>query len=57
MNKASGASVPADVQTALNKAAAYFAGGGNGTGSGDITGVAAILDAYNNGFKGPGHCD
>ena len=57
MNKAGGASVPADVQTALNKAAAYFAAGGNGTGSGDIAGVAAILDAYNNGVTGPGHCD
>ena len=53
---ASGASVPANVQTALNKAAAYFAAGGAGTGSGDIAGVAAILDAYNNGFTGPGHC-
>ena len=54
---ASGASVPADVQTALNKAAAYFAAGGNGAGSGNIAGVAAILDAYNNGVTGPGHCD
>jgi hypothetical protein len=54
---ASAASVPADVQDALDKAAAYFAAGGNGTGSGDIAGVAAILDAYNNGFTGPGHCE
>jgi hypothetical protein len=58
LNAQGGASVPADVQTALNTAAAYFAGGGNGTGgSTDITGVAAILDAYNNGITGPGHCD
>ena len=58
MNIANGASVPADVQTALDKAAAYFAAGGNGAGSGDITGVAAILDAYNNGLAagGPAHC-
>jgi hypothetical protein len=54
---ASGASVPANVQVALDKAAAYFAAGGAGTGSGDIAGVAAILDAYNNGFTGPGHCE
>jgi hypothetical protein len=57
MNKASGAAVPADVQAALNAAEAYFAAGGTGTGSGDIAGVAAILDAYNNGVTGPGHCD
>ncbi|HEU4721094.1 MAG TPA: hypothetical protein VFS59_06995 [Gemmatimonadaceae bacterium] len=58
MNVANGAAVPANVQTALNTAAAYFAGGGAGTGGAtDITGVAAILDAYNNGLTGPGHCD
>jgi hypothetical protein len=59
MNIANGASVPAAVQTALNSAAAYFAAGGAGAGSGDITGVAAILDAYNNGLAagGPAHCD
>lgn len=59
MNVAGGASVPASVQTALDAAAAYFAAGGNNAGSGDITGVAAILDAYNNGLAagGPAHCD
>ena len=57
MNVASGASVPAAVQTALNKAAAYFAAGGAGTGSGDIAGVAGILDDFNKGLTGPGHCD
>jgi len=59
MNVANGASVPPAVQTALDAAAAYFALGGAGAGSGDITGVAAILDAYNNGLAsgGPAHCD
>ena len=58
MNIASGASVPADVQVAYDKATAYFAAGGAGAGSGDIAGVAAILDAYNNGVAvgGPAHC-
>ena len=59
MNIANGASVPAAVQTALDAAAAYFVAGGAGAGSGNITGVAAILDAYNNGLAagGPAHCD
>jgi hypothetical protein len=58
MNIASGASVPAYVQTAYDKATAYFLAGGNGTGAGDIAGVAAILDEYNNGLAsgGPAHC-
>jgi hypothetical protein len=51
---ASGASVPADVQDALDAAETYFS-----TGSGDITGVAGVLDAYNNGLAagGPAHCE
>jgi hypothetical protein len=59
LNIQGGASVPSDVQTALNTAAAYFAGGGNGTGdpSIDISGLSTILDNYNNGLIGPGHCD
>jgi hypothetical protein len=54
MNIANGASVPAAVQTALDTAEAYFTGG-----SVDITGVADILDAYNNGLAagGPAHCE
>ena len=58
MNVASGASVPPAVQTALDAAAAYFAAGGNGAGSGNIAGVAGVLDAYNNGLAagGPAHC-
>jgi hypothetical protein len=50
---ASGASVPADVQAAMDAAETYFS-----TGSGSIAGVADILDAYNNGLAagGPAHC-
>jgi hypothetical protein len=50
---ASGASVPADVQAAMDAAETYFS-----TGSGNISGLADILDAYNNGLAagGPGHC-
>lgn len=59
LNLANGASMPADVKVAYDKATAYFAAGGDGKGSGDITGVAAILDAYNNGLSagGPPHCE
>lgn len=59
LNIQGGASVPPAVQTALNTAAAYFAGGGAGAGDPnvDITGVSTILDNYNNGLVGPGHCD
>jgi len=59
LNIQGGSTVPPAVQTALNTAAAYFAGGGNGTGdpSVDITGVSTILDNYNNGLTGPGHCN
>ena len=59
LNIQGGASVPPAVQAALNTAAAYFAGGGSGTGdpSIDISGLSTILDNYNNGLTGPGHCD
>jgi len=59
LNIQGGSSVPPAVQTALNTAQAYFNGGGNGTGDPnvDITGVSTILDNYNNGLTGPGHCD
>lgn len=59
LNIQGGASVPPAVQTALNTAEAYFTGGGNGTGDPNvnITGVSTILDDYNNGLTGPGHCD
>jgi len=59
LNIQGGSSVPPAVQTALDTAAAYFAGGGAGAGDPnvDITGVSTILDDYNNGLSGPGHCD
>jgi hypothetical protein len=59
LNIQGGASVPSDVQAALNTAEDYFNGGGAGTGDPtvDITGVSTILDNYNNGLIGPGHCD
>ena len=56
LNIQGGASVPSNVQAALDAAAAYFNAGGAGTGSGNITGLSDILDAYNNGLTGPGHC-
>ena len=58
LNIQGGSSVPPAVQTALDTAAAYFAGGGAGAGDPNvnITGVSQILDDYNNGLTGPGHC-
>ena len=59
LNIQGGSSVPPAVQTALNTAAAYFAGGGAGAGDPNvnISGVSTILDNYNNGLTGPGHCN
>jgi hypothetical protein len=59
LNIQGGSTVPPAVQTALDTAAAYFAGGGPGAGDPnvDITGVSTILDNYNNGLTGPGHCN
>jgi len=60
LNIQGGSSVPPAVQTALNTAAAYFAGGGAGAGDPnvDITGVSTILDNYNNGlFASTAHCN
>ena len=57
MNVANGAAVPPAVQTALDAAASYFAAGGPGAGSGNFVGLNGILDDYNNGLTGPGHCD
>lgn len=60
LNIQGGSNVPPAVQTALDTAAAYFAGGGAGAGDPNvnITGVSAILDDYNNGLAagGPAHC-
>jgi hypothetical protein len=59
LNVANGAVMPADVKAAYDKATAYFAAGGAGAGSGNIDGVAAILDDFNNGVSvnGPPHCE
>ncbi len=59
LNTQGGSTVPPAVQTALNTAASYFAGGGAGAGDPNvnITGVSTILDNYNNGLTGPGHCN
>ncbi|MBK8248066.1 MAG: hypothetical protein IPK85_11785 [Gemmatimonadetes bacterium] len=51
LNVLNGAGVPANVSAALTAAEAYFS-----TGAGDITGLASLLDDYNNGLIGPGHC-
>lgn len=62
LNVLNGSSVPANVQTALNAATALF----NAQGVNDTTltkaertqalSLATILDQYNNGLIGPGHC-
>jgi hypothetical protein len=52
LNIAEGASTTPAVDAAITAAETYFS-----TGTGDITGLAGILDAYNNGLTGPGHCD
>jgi hypothetical protein len=58
LNAASGASVPANVQTALDDAAAYFADPvGHPLTSAQLVALAAILDSYNNGLEGVPHCD
>ena len=59
LNVQGGSNVPPAVQTALDTAAAYFAGGGAGAGDPnvDITGVSTILDNYNNGLLGVPHCN
>lgn len=58
LNIQGGASAPQNVLDAIATATTYFNGGGAGTGgSTDISGLSGILDAYNNGITGPGHCD
>jgi hypothetical protein len=51
LNVLNGASAPADVASAIAAAETYFS-----TGTGSITGLATLLDQYNNGLVGPGHC-
>lgn len=57
LNIANGASVPANVQTAFNDAAAYLADPAGSTLTRDqLTAIAGVLDSYNNGFEGVPHC-
>ena len=51
LNVLNGASAPANVLSAISTAETYFS-----TGTGNITGLATLLDNYNNGLIGPGHC-
>jgi hypothetical protein len=54
LNMLNGASTPANVQTAFDAATAYFSGGTASRST--ILGWASLLDQYNNGIVGPGHC-
>jgi len=57
LNSANGASVPANVQTALNTAAGYFTNpGGSSLSRSDLVALASLLDSYNNGNQGVVHC-
>ncbi len=65
LNLLNGASIPADVETALNDATALFGlytpefiGGLSGRDGirRSFLRMAGILDDYNNGISGPGHC-
>jgi hypothetical protein len=60
LNVLNGASAPAEVTTALASAHALFSsvGGTTLTRAQTTTArqLAAVLDAYNNGLTGPGHC-
>jgi hypothetical protein len=59
LSAASGASVPDEVQDALDAAEAIFTAAGANTyaKNGDWNALAKTLDDYNNGITGPGHCD
>jgi hypothetical protein len=61
LNGASGASAPANVQAAISGAAAYFAANSptpapSGALRTQLITWATLLDNYNNGLVGPGHC-
>jgi hypothetical protein len=57
LNAADGASVPANVQTALNSAAGYFADpAGSSLTRTQLIALATLLDSYNNGNQGVPHC-
>ena len=59
LNAANGASVPADVQVALDDAASILADcdGLDAEQQSDAVEASEILDSYNNGLAGPDHCD
>ena len=61
LNGASGAGAPANVQAAINGAAAYFGANGpspapSGALRTQLINWSDLLDDYNNGLVGPGHC-
>ncbi|HEY4650279.1 MAG TPA: hypothetical protein VIG72_02645 [Pontibacter sp.] len=56
LNVAAGASMPANVREAWLAAQDYFKGKRNATRS-ELIAWAELLDNYNNGKVGPGHCD
>jgi len=63
LNQLNGASIPAAVLTAFNSATAIFntytpaqVGAWKGAARNNVVNLATILDNYNNGITGPGHC-
>ncbi|MEJ8756259.1 hypothetical protein WG947_04580 [Pontibacter sp. H259] len=56
LNKESGASAPPEVNLAIAGATDYFAGDTNPSRA-QLLAWAELLDDYNNGLIGPGHCD
>jgi hypothetical protein len=57
LNGANDASVPANIATAMNTAAGYFANpGGTTLTTAELTALGALLDSYNNGLQGVPHC-
>jgi hypothetical protein len=61
LNAASGASVPSNVQTAIDGATAFFTANTpspapSGATRTQLITWATLLDQYNNGLVGPGHC-
>jgi len=57
LNIKGGASVPPAVLTAINSARLLLNGGISSGEAAQAIALAAILDDYNNGISGPGHCD
>jgi hypothetical protein len=61
LNGLAGASTPDEVQAAIEFAADFFATHGPGSAltkaqRGQVIAFAGVLDNYNNGYTGPGHC-